>query len=87
VNASRKPGQWQTYDVVFRAPRFEGDKLASPAYFTAFGNGVLVQDHTASLGPMKHRIVATTTRTMRSARSCFSSTVPAVRFRNIWSGR
>ena len=57
VNASRKPGDWQTYDIVFTAPRFEGKKLLQPAYFTVFWNGVLVQYHKASLGPMKHRTV------------------------------
>jgi len=84
VNVSRKPGEWQTYDIVFTAPRFEGKKNIRPAYFTAFWNGVLVQYHKASLGPMKHRAVATY--------DSFESTGPlalqyhnsAVRFRNIW---
>ena len=44
VNASRKPGEWQSYDIVFRAPRFAEDgSLLTPAYFTVFHNGVLVQ--------------------------------------------
>jgi hypothetical protein len=51
VNAMRKPGEWQTYDVVWTAPRFKPDgTLASPAYVTALHNGVLVQDHTALKG-------------------------------------
>jgi hypothetical protein len=46
VNASRKPGEWQTYDVIFTAPKFYADgKLQSPAYITVLHNGVLVQDH------------------------------------------
>ena len=46
VNASRKPGEWQTYDIIFTAPRFEADgTLQSPAYFTVLHNGVLVQNH------------------------------------------
>jgi hypothetical protein len=46
VNAARKPGEWQTYDVVWTAPRFDADgSLKSPAYVTAMWNGVLVQDH------------------------------------------
>jgi hypothetical protein len=46
VNAARKPGEWQAYDVVWTAPRFNADgTLKSPAYVTAFHNGVLVQDH------------------------------------------
>jgi 3-keto-disaccharide hydrolase len=46
ANAARKPGQWQTYDVIWTAPRFHRDgRLASPAYATVFWNGVLVDDH------------------------------------------
>lgn len=46
VNANKKPGQWQTYDVVWTAPRFNDDgSLKSPARVTAFLNGVLVQNH------------------------------------------
>ena len=51
VNAARKPGEWQTYDVVWTAPRFNADgSLKSPAYVTAFHNGVLVQNHVALKG-------------------------------------
>lgn len=46
VNASRPPGEWQTYDVIFMAPRFTADgKLESPATFTVLHNGVLIQNH------------------------------------------
>jgi hypothetical protein len=46
VNAMRKPGEWQTYDVIWTAPAFREDgSVASPAYVTAFHNGVLVQNH------------------------------------------
>ena len=46
VNASRKPGEWQTYDVIWTAPVFNADgSLKSPAYVTAFHNGVLIQNH------------------------------------------
>jgi hypothetical protein len=45
VNASRGPGEWQTYDIVFRRPRFgAGGAVRSPARLTVFHNGVLVQD-------------------------------------------
>jgi len=51
VNAARKPGEWQAYDVVWTAPRFNADgSLKSSAYVTAFHNGVLVQDHAALKG-------------------------------------
>ena len=46
ANAMRKGGEWQVYDVIWTAPRFNGDgSLKSPAYVTAFHNGVLVQNH------------------------------------------
>lgn len=45
VNASKKPGEWQTYDAVFDAPVFEGGKLTKPAYITVLHNGVLVLNH------------------------------------------
>ncbi|MBI2150536.1 MAG: DUF1080 domain-containing protein [Acidobacteria bacterium] len=46
VNASRKPGEWQSYDIFFRAPRFgENGNVLTPAYLTVVHNGVLVQDH------------------------------------------
>ena len=55
VNAMRKPGEWQSYDVIWTAPTFNADgSLKSPAYVTAFHNGVLVQNHVAFSGVTKH---------------------------------
>jgi hypothetical protein len=55
VNASRAPGVWQSYDVVFIAPRFAPDEtLVSPAYMTVFHNGVLIQNHVELQGPMEY---------------------------------
>jgi hypothetical protein len=52
VNVSRPPGEWQTYDVVFLAPRFRPDgSLAAPARMTVFQNGVLVQYDAVLTGP------------------------------------
>jgi hypothetical protein len=46
VNVSRKPGEWQSYDVIFHAPRFNEDgTLKQPGTITALQNGVLIQDH------------------------------------------
>ena len=46
ANPSRKPGEWQTYDVIWTAPRFNADgSLKTPAYVTVIYNGVLVQNH------------------------------------------
>jgi hypothetical protein len=55
VNASRKPGEWQAYDVVFHAPKFDADgKLLQRATFTVFHNGVLIQDHVIVMGVTAH---------------------------------
>lgn len=58
VNPTRPPGEWQAYDIVFEAPKFDGDKLVKPAYFTVFLNGVLLHNHKESMGPMVYRQVA-----------------------------
>jgi hypothetical protein len=51
VNASRGPGEWQSYDIIFKAPRFNNDgTLKSPAFITMLHNGVLVQDHVEMKG-------------------------------------
>ncbi|QBG49332.1 DUF1080 domain-containing protein [Verrucomicrobia bacterium S94] len=51
VNAAKKPGEWQSYDIVFKAPVFKGKQLVTPAYVTVFHNGVLIQNHTELYGP------------------------------------
>ena len=51
VNASRPPGEWQSYDVLFEAPKFDGNgSLVRPAYATVLHNGVAVQVHTELKG-------------------------------------
>ncbi len=55
VNASRPPGQWQSYDIVFHGPRFDKEgKLNRPARVTVLHNGVLVQDNVELSGPTAH---------------------------------
>jgi hypothetical protein len=55
VNACRPPGEWQTYDIVFMAPRFNEDgSLFAPATLTLIQNGVLVQNHVTLCGPTLH---------------------------------
>ncbi len=52
VNVCREPGQWQSYEIIFRRPRFGGDgALLTPARLTVLQNGVLVQDNVTALGP------------------------------------
>ncbi len=50
VNAMRPAGEWQSYDIIYQAPRFDGNKLTQPGYVTLLHNGVLVQNHTHILG-------------------------------------
>ena len=55
VDASRPPGEWQTYDIVFHGPRFDATgKVLAPARVTVLHNGVLVQDNVALSGPTAH---------------------------------
>lgn len=55
VNPSLQPGKWQTYDIIFTAPRFGADgNLETPAYVTLIYNGVLVQNHVELKGPTFH---------------------------------
>lgn len=57
ANASRKPGEWQTYDIIFHRPRFDAaGKAVSPARLTVLHNGVLVQDNVELTGPTGHKI-------------------------------
>jgi Domain of Unknown Function (DUF1080) len=55
VNVSRKPGEWQVYDIVYHAPVFNDDgKVVKRATFTVFHNGVLIQDHVEVMGVTTH---------------------------------
>jgi hypothetical protein len=55
VNAVKKAGEWQTYDIIFTAPKLDKGKVVEPAYLTTFVNGICVQNHTKILGPTKHK--------------------------------
>ena len=50
VNASKPPGEWQSYDIIFNAPVFENNDLVKPGFFTVFHNGVLIHDNVEILG-------------------------------------
>jgi hypothetical protein len=56
VNACRRPGEWQTFDIIFHRPRFYAEgRVASPARITVLHNGVLVQDNVELTGPTAHK--------------------------------
>jgi hypothetical protein len=84
VNASRPPGEWQTYDIVFNAPRFVEGKVTSSGFVTVFHNGVLTQNHTALLGPSVHHALPTwKPHDLQMPLKLQDHHMP-VRFRNIW---
>jgi 3-keto-disaccharide hydrolase len=85
VNASRGPGQWQSYDIVFIAPRFSAaGQLASPATVTVFHNGVLVQNGRAFWGPTAHRRIDPYVASTARGPIRLQDHQNPVRYRNIW---
>ena len=87
VNAARKPGEWQTYDVIWTAPVFAADgTVTSPAKVTAFHNGVLVQNdavlagETLYIGKPKYRPYTTAPIKLQA----HGDPSPPLSFRNIW---
>ncbi len=85
VNASRKPGEWQRYDIIFNAPRFRADSsVESPARLTVFHNGVLVQDNVALVGPTSNGWRAPYVKHADALPIALQDHGERVRFRNIW---
>jgi archaellum component FlaF (FlaF/FlaG flagellin family) len=84
VNACRKPGEWQDFDIFFTAPVFEGDKLIKPARLTVLHNGVLVHFNQEIYGITGHKRFPE----YKLSNSQGPLSLPAhycpVRFRNIW---
>ncbi|MFN0099383.1 MAG: DUF1080 domain-containing protein [Gemmatimonadaceae bacterium] len=85
VNVTRPPGEWQSYDIEFRRPRFDSTGTSlSPARLTVWHNGVLVHDDVALLGPTSHKV--------RDPYKAHADELPImlqdhghpVRFRNVW---
>lgn len=85
VNACRQPGQWQSYDIVFEAPKFDADKkLVKPAYVTVLHNGVLIQNHREIIGAMAYKQLAKYTFHEPELPLMLQFHGNAVRYRNIW---
>ena len=85
VNVSRKPGEWQSYDIVFTNAKFDADgKLLKPAYFTIFHNGVLVQNHTEVLGYTYFDKATAYSKHPEKGPIVLMYHGNPVRFRNIW---
>jgi Domain of Unknown Function (DUF1080) len=85
VNASRPPGQWQTYEVIFHGPRFATDgKLLRPARVTVFHNGILAQDNVELSGPTAHGRRPPYEHHADKLPLALQDHGNPVRFRNIW---
>jgi hypothetical protein len=84
VNPARAPGEWNVYDIIFEAPRFEGDKLVKPAYFTVFWNGLLVHNHREQMGTTAYKQVHKYTPHAAQEPLSLQDHSQPVRFRNIW---
>jgi hypothetical protein len=87
VNAVRKPGEWNAYDIVFEAPKFDGGKLVQPAFQTVFLNGVLLHNRKEVIGEMAHRVVgAYKGHAAEESLALQDHDVP-VQYRNVWVRR
>jgi len=84
VNACRKPGEWQTYDIIWIAPRFEGKKLIRPAYVTVLQNGILLHHDKMLIGPTTHRAVEVYKPHPPVGPLQLQDHGDLVRYRNIW---
>jgi hypothetical protein len=88
VNVARKPGEWQTYDIIFEAPKFNGNMVVAPAYVTVLWNGVIVQHRRPIMGSTS----ATTTVHQYTPHDAelpltLQDHSHPVRYRNVWIRR
>jgi hypothetical protein len=87
VNVTKPPGEWQTYDIIFTAPRFKDGKLERPAYVTMFHNGVLVHLNTEIHGPVAWREIKPYEAHPAQQPLALQAHGNPVRYRNIWIRR
>ena len=83
-NACRSPGEWQSYDILFDAPVFEGDRCVTPARMTVIHNGVALHHAQELIGATTHRKVATYRPHGDAGPIKLQDHGNPVRFRNIW---
>jgi len=84
VNVTRPPGEWQTFDILFTAPAFDGDRLVRPAAVSMLHNGVVVHLNEVIHGETGHRIIPEYKTKASHAPLVLSGHGCPVRFRNIW---
>lgn len=84
VNVTRPPGQWQSFDIIFIAPKWDGGRLASPARITMFHNGVLVHLDEEIRGETNHRVLPAYTQQVSRGPLVLGGHDCPVQFRNLW---
>ncbi len=85
ANAAKPPGEWQSYDIIFEAPKVDGGKVLEPAHITVLVNGIVTQHRQTILGPTKHRDLARyEANTPTTGPIELQDHGDPVRFRNIW---
>ena len=84
VNPARRPGEWQTYDIIFHQPVWDGIRLVHPASVTVLFNGVLVQDHWEMDRFTSWRVRNSVTPHEQKLPLFFQDHGCEVHFRNIW---
>ncbi len=85
VNACRKPGEWQVYDIIYQVPRFNEDKtLKTPGYVTVLQNGIVVQNHTEIEGDTSWDTPPTLKAHPLEQPIHLQNHGNPVRYRNIW---
>ena len=87
VNAARRPGEWQSYDIIFEAPVFQGEQVVKKAHVTVLHNGVLLHHRQEIGGPMAHRIVRPYAPHGPEEPLALQNHNDPVRFRNVWIRR
>ena len=85
VNAIKKRGDWNYYDIFWDAPKFEGEKLVKNPYVTVVHNGVLLHHHQKVVAPMAHRTVAAFKAHGSEEPLMLQDHNEPVRYRNIWA--
>jgi hypothetical protein len=84
ANACRKPGEWQTYDIIWEGPRFDGEKLVKPAFVTVILNGIVLHHRKELLGTTSHRVLTDYPVMAPVGPLMLQDHGDLVRFRNIW---
>ena len=85
VNATRPPGEWQAYDIIFNAPKFKGNgDLEKTGYVTVLHNGVLIQNHVELKGPCIYIGQPSYTAHPAKMPLLLQDHSDKVRYRNIW---